>query len=451
MRSGAGESVNSQAEPEAGMDRLVPPRRRSLSEIGENDPDVTIFQQPWWLEAASNGHYRSISAGDGDNAYIWLPYMEYRWMGTVLIGPPPMTHTLGPVIRLPEGKTASQTSQRRKLTMAALGQLPPALSFRQTLDPDAPHAFDFLLAGCEVGVRYTYRLEDRSDTDALWAGIKDKARNAVRRALGTLAVDDAMSVMQFYEFYDSNLRSQGRRNQHDSAIYHRLSEALSGRGRHMLLRAVSRRTGDIVAAAMLIWDARTLYNFRAAHASTTPEIGGSNLLVWESFNVTSRLGLRFDFDSFIGPTGAMFIDAFGASPAARLEISRRSIALKAVEAIGRRSAAGVRTVDGARLRRRAAPGQAQGIGRPPPPLGDIAGCFPDLQLLAARIGLEQTGAERPRGLVGFRVTGCRPDQRSIVFVEIESVRPHWRFPCRLNETCHVRQRDQAQSCARDMA
>ena len=336
MRSGAGEPVINQAAPslEAGPRDLTP--RRPLSVIGRNDPDVTIFQQPWWLEAASDGRYRSVSDGDGDNAYIWLPYMEYRWLGARLIGPPPMTHTLGPVIRLPDGKPVSQASQRRKLIKAALAQLPPAVGFRQTLDPSAPNALDYTLAGFEVSVRYTYRVQDTSDTDALWAGMKDKARNTVRKARTTLVVDDRASVMDFYDFYERNLQDRGRRNHHDAAAYRRLAEALNGRDQHRILRAVNQRSGETIAAVMVIWDAKTLYYFRATHSLLTPDTGASNLLVWESFLLASGLGVAFDFDSFAGPNGARFIDAFGAEPAERLTISRRSLALKAHEALGRR-------------------------------------------------------------------------------------------------------------------
>ncbi len=56
----AGESLADSATP-----------RTPLSVIGDNDSDMTIFQQPWWLEAVSDNRYSSVTAGDGDNAYLW--------------------------------------------------------------------------------------------------------------------------------------------------------------------------------------------------------------------------------------------------------------------------------------------------------------------------------------------------------------------------------------------
>jgi hypothetical protein len=315
------------------MPPASPPR--TLTTIGDNDADMTIFQQPWWLEAVSDNRYRAISAG-GDSAFIWWPFMQERWWGFSLIGAPPMTHILGPVIRLPDSKEVSRASQRDKLITAALAQFPHSDGFQQVLAPDGADALDFQLAGFEIAVRYTYRLGTQVPVEALWAGLKDSARNKVRRARHNFTLSGDMSMMQFYAFYESNLHALGRINHHDEGVYRRLGEALEKRDRHRIISAVDNATGKVAAAVLLVWDKGSLYHFRATLDRKVDKPGASSLLVWESIQLAAQLGVAFDSDTFYGRGGATFMEAFGVRPAQRLVISRKTIALKAAEAIKRR-------------------------------------------------------------------------------------------------------------------
>ena len=307
-----------------------------LSAIREDDPDVSIFQQPWWLEAVSDNRYQTVTAGDGNNTYLWWPFVERRLAGFSRIGAPQLTHTLGPVIRLPEGKPVSRAAQRRKLINAAVEALPRADGVLQVLDPRQPHAIDYQLLGFDVGVRYTYQIATDPPVPALWRAMKDKTRNGVREARKHYEIGEGLPLMAFHALYDANLRLTGRVNQHDQPVYSRLSEALARRDRHCILTATDRLTGKITAAVLLVWDATSLYYFRATQDASTAPRGASSLLVWEAICKAAAMGLTFDSDGFLGPAGAAFIDAFGATPVERLMISRRSMPLKLAEAVGRR-------------------------------------------------------------------------------------------------------------------
>ena len=313
--------------------RAEPP---PLSAIGENDPDMTIFQQPWWLEAVSDNRYRAVTAGDGIKTFLWWPYTEERWWGFNLLCAPAMTHTLGPVIRLPEGKAVSRASLRRRLIETALDKLPRADGITQVLDPGSPHAQDFGLAGFEISVRYTYRLDTSAPIPVLWDSLKDKVRNNIRLGRASFATHTDMSVMDFCALYEANLGRAGRINHHDEGVYRRLNEALAHRDRHRIIVATDRTTGQTVAATMVVWDANTLYYLRATQDGTPNARGAASLLAWEAIELASTMGLAFDSDTYFGRTGAMFIEAFGAEPVERLVINRKTTALKVAQALGRR-------------------------------------------------------------------------------------------------------------------
>lgn len=296
--------------------------------IGDDDLDVTIFQQPWWLDAVSDGRYRAISAGDA-NSYIWWPYLERRWLGFTVIDGPLFSHTLGPVIRTPRAKLTSQVSQRRKLINAALEQFPRAQGFSQVLDASVDNAFDYVMAGFEVGVRYTFHVPTAAASEeALWGRLKDKARNSVRRARQFYDVGHGMSVMDFHRLYERNLSRTGHPNHHPREVYARLAEALAVRDRHVVMTARSHDSGEIVAATLVVWDRRYLYYLRATHDGTNAARIASGLLLWEAIKLAAELHLTFDSDTYYGRRGAAIIEAFGGEPVERLVISRRTDLLK---------------------------------------------------------------------------------------------------------------------------
>jgi hypothetical protein len=307
----------------------------SVAVIGDNDPDMAIFQQPWWLEAVSDNRYSVVTAGD-EKGFFWWPYMFRRWWGFSLIVAPPMTHILGPVIRLPESKQVSAASRRSLLVNEALDQFPRADGFQQVLAPDSPEALPLQTAGHDISVRYTYRVASSRTVDDLWLGLKDSVRNKVRRAQKAFVVHQDLSLMQFHAIYTANLQALGRVNHHSEDIYHRLDQALSRRQRHRIITAVDRRTGRISASLLLVWDAKALYHFRATHDREADSPGASSLLTWEAINIAAELGLTFDSDTFHGPAGAKFMEAFGAEPVARLVATRSSLPLKIALSTNRR-------------------------------------------------------------------------------------------------------------------
>lgn len=311
------------------------PRSR-ISEINADDVDVSFFQQPWWLDAMSEGNYRTVTAGDGANTFFWLPYVETKVFGMRVFDMPPLTHTLGPVIRLPDGKAATTTATRRKLIDAGLEQLEAHDGFTQVLDPSFTDAQDYSLNGLEVSLRYTYRIDTSAGEDAVWDELLNKARTKVRRAGKRLLVEDDLDAKAFFEFYDANLGRRGRINDHSAAEQQRVIEALDGRGRHCVMWARDRLTGRPAAAMLLVWDQRALYYFRITRNIEMDGLDAPSLLLWAAIKKACSLGLAFDSDSFLGRGGAIFLEDFGGQRCQRLVVSRKSLALKALEAAQRR-------------------------------------------------------------------------------------------------------------------
>ena len=321
-----------------------------LSRIGESDPDLTIFQTPWWLDAVTGGRWSAVTAGDGVNAHLWLPFVQTRRLGMRLIGMPPLTHTLGPVIRLPAGRAVLRATQRRKLIDAAFAALPRFDGFLQVLDPGVEDALDYVINGLDVAVRYTFRIDTACGTEALWRSLKHNTRSVIRKAERSVVAGEMASLMVFHEFYEANLQRRGAANHHERRVYEGLAEALAARSCYRLLAARDRESGRPIAAALVVWDSRTLYYLRATRDPVDAGRGVGSHLFWQAVTLAAEKGLIFDSDSFHGRGGALFLEAFGARPVPRLAVSWRCRRLKLLEASERQMEEAAEIL-GQRLRR----------------------------------------------------------------------------------------------------
>src|ERR1700761_8107844 len=101
----------------------------------------SIFHEPWWLEAATNGAWRMAEVRHGNTVVGELPYaftQKALWQISTL---PPLTRTLGPVIRPHQsGAGERDWSQRLGIARDLIAQLPGYAHFRQIMDPRVSEA-----------------------------------------------------------------------------------------------------------------------------------------------------------------------------------------------------------------------------------------------------------------------------------------------------------------------
>ena len=73
---------------------------------------------------------------------------------------------------------------RFRLLSKLIDKLPDVIGFRQTFDRQCGDLLAFQVTGFYIGAVYTLRFPSCSNTDAIWEGMRDKTRNAIRRSQG---------------------------------------------------------------------------------------------------------------------------------------------------------------------------------------------------------------------------------------------------------------------------
>jgi hypothetical protein len=299
--------------------RIVEKAAKLVEPVGLTERSV--FHQPWWLDAATGGNWQLAVVKNGDEVIGEMPYMLEKkgiWHVSTL---PPLTRTLGPVIKPKRtGAGEPEWCHRMHVTSELTAQLPECAHFHQLMDTrmSEAEAIAFSLRGFDVSVSYTLEMAAGGDENAIWMGLRRNTRNWVRRATEQLTVQEISGADAFVDFYDANLAARKRQNVYGSATMRRLLAEVVRRKAGVLLGAFA-EDGSLVAETALVWDTRAAYYLLSSRRADSHG-GAISLLIWHAMRAARERNLIFDFDG-ISTAGILdFLAGFGGHLVQRFEI-----------------------------------------------------------------------------------------------------------------------------------
>jgi hypothetical protein len=296
---------------------VKPPFDKRLESSLRPDPLVglverSLFHEPWWLDATAGEDWHMAVVKSGDEVIGEMPYTLTKkglWQVSYL---PPITRTLGPVIkRQPAHAGGAEWVHRLDVTRELIAQLPRCAHFQQLADPlvSEAEAAAFALAGFKVSVQFTLKLPAGLDEETVWNRLRRNTRNHVRRSSEQFVVQEIMDVDAFVSFYDSNLCARELDNIYGSAIMRRLLTEVLRREAGTILGSFD-SDGSLTAATALVWDRTNLYYILATRKATAHS-GAVALLIWQAMKIARERGLEFDFDGVSTAGILQFLSGFG--------------------------------------------------------------------------------------------------------------------------------------------
>ncbi|HKR42070.1 MAG TPA: GNAT family N-acetyltransferase [Paraburkholderia sp.] len=298
----------------------------------------SIFHERWWLDIATQGDWKLAVVKQDDEVIGEMPYAMQRtrlWRVSHL---PPLTRTLGPVIKSVTGSEARQLHHELDVTGKLIEQLPDCDSFFQVLDPRIHDALAFALHGFTVSARYTFRIDRNTTADEAWKRLNSKTRNVIRSASRELNVVPDITPGEFIAFYEANLAARSRTNAYGDAVMRELVDTFVERKAGMLLGAYG-QGGKLVAAVGLVWDHQAMYYLLSSRAQDAHS-GSISLLLWTGIGRALERRLTFDFDGFSSPSTFSFLNGFGATLTQRLGVERHGTVYLLMRTLKRKVAPG---------------------------------------------------------------------------------------------------------------
>jgi hypothetical protein len=280
----------------------------------------SVFHEPWWLDIATGGEWEVAVVERGGELLGEMPYAVTR-RGIWRVSPqPPLTRTLGPVIKPARNTPIHDWRRRLGITSELIAQLPDCAYVQQILDPRVSEAIAFSLRGFAVSASYTLRItQDRTDGD-IWTGMRAKTRNSIRRAAEQLTVLEICDGNEFVNFYEENLARRKRINVYGSGMMRQLVDEIVKRKAGTLLGAYS-DDGALGAAIAVVWDSSTMYYLLSSRKDNV-HCGSISLLLWSAVRSARERRLIFDFDGIANHSILRFLSGFGGTLVQRLEVER---------------------------------------------------------------------------------------------------------------------------------
>jgi hypothetical protein len=303
---------------------------------GSANSGQSIFREAWWLNAAAGDRWLTIEAESGSSQRAFLNVFRSHKFGLPALLMPPLTRTLGPVFEGMTGKPETIRRMRLNLIGEIIGKLPPHVIFNHALEPTDNDALAWRLHGFSVNVEYTFRLEDCSDLDRIFAGVRDTTRRVIRRAQDRLSIGtNRMSPAEFMDFYFKNLRLRKERANIERDVATRVLEA--ARAHDALAILCARDTDDeVVASICTVFDRHSMFYLMTTHNPSAKDNGAVAMLVWRAICRAAECGLAFDFDGFGDRGTAFFLSQFGGTLCHRLRVNRMPKLLQAIMHLGPR-------------------------------------------------------------------------------------------------------------------
>jgi lipid II:glycine glycyltransferase (peptidoglycan interpeptide bridge formation enzyme) len=268
----------------------------------ESSPQGSLFCSSWWLDAVAPGRWRSNAIEEnGEVVAAWPTVVRETRFGEVHAGAP-LTPFLGPLF--PPGEGARRRSREIAFVESLLDRIGPFAHLEARCNP----AFDYWTPlrwhGFRQTTNYTWRLQDLSDLDAVFAGFRENIRGHVRAAEKSgMAVRDA-ELPEFLELHR-------RRFERDPEGIERIDAAACERDARVILVARD-ADGRARAGGYFVHDNRfTTYLLAATDAEAR---GAASIVLWEAIKRASARGTSFDFEGSMLRHVESFVRSFAGVP-----------------------------------------------------------------------------------------------------------------------------------------
>ncbi len=263
---------------------------------------IPLFLQYWWMETVCHGKEWDVAlAFDGNHIVAALPYLLRRRAGLRYVLQPQLTPYNGPYYAYPA--TATTALQRRTFEREAARSLLVRLGelrldyFQQNFSPLVTDWLPFHWDGYSQTTRYTYRLPDIGDPDALFAGIKSGRRRRIRRQLPQVHLVEETDVEAFVQLRRRYWQSRNRRDVVGDDMVRRVCHAAlqRGQGKLLSLRDSEERT---LGTKFLVYDDRCAYALMSAKepAIKHNSLNAMDALTWLAIQHMSAYTKAYDFE-----------------------------------------------------------------------------------------------------------------------------------------------------------
>ena len=274
----------------------------------KEEKTIPIFSRDWWLDAAAGeDNWDVVMVEENGKVVATFPYVLTREYFFKLIGMPKLTQKLGPWIKYPQGLGHyDKLTFEKKVMYRIIEGLPKFDWFLQSFDYGISNWLPFYWRGFRQTTRYTYVIEDLTDSDSVFAGFEHSKRKNIKRAEKTVKVKYDLPAKDFYENHRMTLSKEGRKIEYGYDLFERIYKACYDRESGRTICCLD-ENDNLHSALFVIWDENSAYDLISTIDPDFRNSGSASLLIQEIVKFLSSRTKKFDFEgSMIEPVEQSF-------------------------------------------------------------------------------------------------------------------------------------------------
>lgn len=286
--------------------------RAAYDELVARSPQGSVFSTSWWLDAVAGSGWRAHAVErQGATVAAWPTVVRRTRFGDVHAGAP-LTPFLGPLFA-PDDSRHHRRSREAEYLDEMLARIEPCAYVEARCHPAFDYWTPLAWHGFKQTTRYTWRLPDLTDLDAVFKGFRDKVRNDIRTAERRGTTVGTGSLEEFLRIRDHGIRrrSADGRPHAPAAVVERIDEAAAARNARTILLARD-ADGRVRAGGYFVHDDRYTYYLMAGTDAETR--GSTSLVLWKAIERAAERGIGFDFEGSMIRDVERFFRAFGGVP-----------------------------------------------------------------------------------------------------------------------------------------
>jgi len=234
---------------------------------------------------------------------------------------PPLTQTLGVWIKPTNGKSSSQLSRQKELSVELVRQLPKHDYFDQHFHHSIKNWLPFYWQEFSQTTRYTYILDNLINLDSVWESMTRSTRQDIQKAQKNLIVRTDINLDTFLNVNTATYERKGMYPPYSRQLVHRLDAACTMRNARRIFAAED-SNGQIHAVLYLVWDSSTAYYLMGGVAPEFLGSGAPSLLLWDAIKFSATVSQSFDFEGSMIESVERFFHSFGSQQTPYFRISK---------------------------------------------------------------------------------------------------------------------------------
>lgn len=289
----------------------------------ENNTNVSIFSQPWWLDILCEPQNWSVSIVK-DNGVI-VATLPFYFTSSSKIKMPLLTMFMGPSFwNIDTSNSYKKKSAERKYLNELIGSLSGFNFFTQRFAYEIEDWLPFYWNGFTQTTKYSYQLSNLNDINGLSSAFhRSKIKNINKAMKMGLRVLNDLSAEEFFENHKLTLAKQNRKISYNKNTFIKLYNAVYKRNQGKVIYCED-NDGVIHSALFIVWDANRAYNLISTIDPDYRVSGSAALLIKTAIAYVSDFVDVFDFSGSMDENIESSIRKFGGKQKGYLQVTRVS-------------------------------------------------------------------------------------------------------------------------------